>query len=332
MELLFERTMYLDQFITFSKESPPVFITNYDSKTEAAQKIINCNTVIELDHRETFTSCSSTSADVQDNIVIYKNGQRLDSTYSSNDLDNFLQDILSSSSSLFIDITNMGIRLLAILISNLSYIFDNNPPNLPCVYCGYAEPQSYFRRGILNSTNESKRSQFELYNDFAPLSPLPNFASTGSEEEKQLWLVLLGFEGYRANMIHDELTRINDIIALVTIPSLKLGWSNYALTENSHFLRGVGHKIPQIQYITASSPFSAYNYLCQCKRKYSDYRLQISPFSTKANSLGVLLYALNNPECSIVFDNPIERSRKKETHSDIYHVYDITEPLKYKRF
>lgn len=327
MELLFERTMSLKQYASACAKMPPVFIAGYGGRTKKVQEALGVSQVIELKHEEGYTTSSSTSADIKDCIEIYINGECTRKLSSADEVEPYFLSVLQKDTAVFIDITSMSVRLLAIVLSSLAFVLADKP-EIPGVYCGYAELKAYNRRGILSKKEAGKQSQFELYSDFAPLGPLPNFVSIGSDEDKQLWVVLLGFEGYRTGTIHDELSRIDDIIALVTIPSLKLGWSNYAVAENSHFLRGIDHCLPTINYVAAVSPFSVYNTLCELQEKYSEYRLQISPFSTKVNSLGVLLYALNNPECSLVFDNPLEKSRPQEEHSDIYHVYEVTEPLK----
>lgn len=319
--------MNLKQYASACAGKPLVFIASYRGRTKKVQAELGVTQIIELKHEESYTTSSSTSADIKDCIEIYSNGQCMKKLNSADELELYFLDVLQGNAAVFIDITSMGVRLLAIVLSSLAFVLEDKP-EIPGIYCGYAELKAYTRRGILAKKETGKQSQFELYSGFAPLGPLPNFVSTGSDEDKQLWIVLLGFEGYRTGTIHDELSRIDDIIALVTIPSLKLGWSNYAVTENSHFLRGVDHCVPTIRYVTAASPFSVYNTLCELQEKYSEYRLQISPFSTKVNSLGVLLYALNNPECSLVFDNPLEASRPQEEYSDIYHVYEVTEPLR----
>lgn len=327
MDLLFERTMSLEQYISTYKNKAPVFISAHKSQTKQLQEKLGCMSVFGIDHKAKYTSSSSTSADIIDCLEIYKNGDLYVSLKDPNELESFFSEILSDDTPIFMDITSMGVRLLAILLSNLVYALSEveNPPR---IFGGYAELKAYSRQGIMNEKDNGKQAQFVLYSDFAPLGPLPNFDSIGSDECDQLWVVLLGFEGYRTDTIDDELTRINDIVALVTIPSLRLGWSNYAIAENAHFLRGVDHREPSIEYVTASSPFSVYNTLSRLKAKYNGHRLQVTPLSTKANSLGALLYALNNPECLIVFDNALESSRNREERTDIYHVYEITEPLK----
>lgn len=326
MRRLFERTISIDEFSSIPLENPPALLVMYGDDAEILKNSLCPSSIIEIKHEEVYTSSSTTSADIQDIITVYYEGK---DTYLPiiDDLEDFFVDVIPPNTAVFLDITNMGLRLLSILISNLVYALEKRP-DIPSFFCGYDEPVSYFRRGINVKDENNKQNQFELYSDFAPIGPLPNFDSVGSDDGKQLWVVLLGFEGYRTDTIDDELSRIDDIIALVTVPSMKLGWSNYAITENSHFLRGVDHREPIIKYVTATSPFSVYNMLCDLKDKYSKYRLQISPFSTKANSLGVLLYALADPECAIIFDNPLESSRPKEKRSGAYHVFDVTSAIK----
>lgn len=324
--MLFERTMELDNFLSICQGKTTAFISGNREITEQVESKINPDKTIEVRHNESYTSWSSTNADIIDKIKVSCDGACCAEVNSSDELEVCLDSLLEDGMDVFIDISSMGVRLLSIVLANIFFLLKLKKNNLR-VFCGYAEPKAYKRRGIVPDNEMPKQTQFSLYSAFAPLGPLPDFVSVGSDEKPQLWVVLLGFEGYRTKTIVDDLPRIDDIIALVTIPSLKLGWSNYAISENSHFLRGVDQKMPSIRYATAYSPFAVYNFLCALQEKYREYRLQISPFSTKANSLGVLLYALYNPECSIVFDNPLESSRPSEERGDTYHVYDITEAL-----
>lgn len=324
--MLFERTMSLEQFLAIQKKKGSILISGDSAASSAVRHRLQPERTINLAHREIYTSWSSTCADIVDKIAISCDNQSIVEISSSAELEECLNDLISDSIDVFIDISSMGVRLLSIVLANMMYTYERKDKPLH-VYCGYGEPKGYIRRGIQLDRRTNKPAQFALYNAFAPPGPLPDFASVGSDEKPQLWVVLLGFEGYRTKAIVDDLSRIDDVIALVTVPSIQLGWSNHAISENSHFLRGVDQKMPSIKYVTASSPFAVYNFLCELQERYSDYRLQISPFSTKANSLGVLLYALYNPDCLIVFDNPMESSRPIEERSDIYHVYEITEAL-----
>ena len=324
--MLFERTMGIEGFLSIHQGKKSAFISGNRQITELIERKINPDRVIEVQHNESYTSGSSTNAEIIDRIKLNCDGNRFAELSSSDELEECLDELLVDGMDVFIDISSMGVRLLSIVLANVFFLYKFKKNKLR-VFCGYEEPKAYKRRGIVPDDETYKQAQFALYDAFAPLGPLPDFVSVGSDEKPQLWVVLLGFEGYRTKTIVDDLSRIDDIIALVTIPSLKLGWSNHAISENSHFLRGVDHKMPSIRYVTASSPFAVYNFLCELQRKYKEYRLQISPFSTKANSLGVLLYALNNPECLIVFDNPLESSRPTAERSDIYHVYEITQAL-----
>ena len=324
--MLFERTMELERFLSMRQNKMTAFISGNRKVTVQVESVLKPDRFIELKHSEVYTSWSSTSADIVDRIKVNCDGNCMEEINSSYELEEYLDSLLFDGMDIFIDISSMGVRLLSIVLANIFFLSKFKKNDLH-VFCGYAEPKAYMRHGIVPDKGQHKQSHFDLYSAFAPLGPLPDFVSIGSDEKPQLWVVLLGFEGYRTKTIVDDISRIDDIIALVTIPSLKLGWSNHAISENSHFLRGVDHKMPSLRYATASSPFAVYNFLCELQNNYKEYRLQISPFSTKANSLGVLLYALHNPECLIVFDNPLESSRPAGERSNIYHVYEITEAL-----
>lgn len=325
LEKLFERTMSLSSYNEITNPDLVAFI-RYKSDSPRSTTVlekIKYTYLVEIVHTMQASSDISTSANIIDEITVYVNGE-FESKYSCLNLADLFQMLGERFSTLFIDITDIGVRLMSIICTNLAECFDENKNLFSAVYCGYTEPKEYIK--------SDPHSAFRLYQAFDPVSALPKLASEGIDNDTQVWVVFLGFEGDRVNAVQEEIGRIDKIIAALTVPSMKLGWTNYVFEFNSHFLQGVDREnVPEIAYIPAQSPFAAYNYLCEYQNKHYNSRLLISPFGTKSNSLGAILYAINNRNCAVVFDNPLETTRVAEETSDVSHVYEITAALKVVR-
>lgn len=321
---LFERMMSLDEYLSLGFTRDEVLIRHKDKnpRAMAIKEKLNAKLIIELTHEMEVSSQSSTNANIVDKIAVYING-KLNDNFNSTNLSHLFCELSKHSSSLFFDITNIGTRLMALLCSGLAECFDRDNKIFSSIFFGYTEAKDY---------NRNNNMEIKLYQSFDPMSALPKLVSEGSDRAEQIWIVLLGFEGNRVNSIQEEIGHIDNIVATLTVPSLKLGWVNSALEANAHFLQGVEkEQRPTIKYISARSPFAAYNFLCEFQSKHKKSRLQVSPLGTKANSLGVIMYAINNRDCAFIFDNPVENTRPEEEPSNVTHVYEMTQAFQYMR-
>ncbi len=321
---LFERMMSLDEYLGlgFTNDAALIRYKDENPRGMTIKEKLNAKLIVELVHEMETSSQSSTNANIVDKIAVYFNG-KLDGNFNCTNLDQLFYVLSQHSSSLFFDITNIGTRLMALLCSCLAECFDEDNKIFSSIFFGYTEPKDYTRNNNM---------EIKLYQSFDPMSALPKLVSEGSDRAEQTWIVLLGFEGNRVNSIQEEIGHIDNIVATLTVPSLKLGWVNSALEANAHFLQGVEREQrPTIKYISARSPFAAYNFLCEFQSKHAKSRLQVSPLGTKANSLGVIMYAINNKDCAFIFDNPVEKTRPEEEPSNITHVYEMTQAFRYMR-
>lgn len=332
---LFERTLSLDEFLN-KNICPPVVVTCRGEGTRASaikKKIIGSDTYVEIEHKISPTSRSSTSASIYDNINIYLNGTyrpeyRLDTLFE------MFVELRQRSPILLIDISTMSVRLIALLLAAVAEVHDyKRDAMFSRVFCGYTEPMDYDDSFEID---DGGKDLFRLYKAYDPLSPIPGYYSIDANKRGQrVWAVLLGFEGNRVHLLQNELTNIQSIEAYITTPTMRLGWVNNVFRSNLHFLEGVDNAKPEIKYVAATSPFAIYNQLSDLKRQSVEQEdvigLYVSPLGTKANALGALLYLLNDPSSTLVYDNPNEDTRKQEKASDKVRVFDVTAPLEFDR-
>jgi len=329
--------MLFEHFIR-NVPSPLTLLTSNapeDQRNKVIENQLSCEKYT-LEYSMELSSTSTTHASIIDTLIV-----KSDSKTQSYNPKEFIQEIAQNNTDILIDITGFHIRLLGMILSGIKENLRINKNGCSKIFCGYTEPAEYKRNnlskmfgsilhddGTINDPVPSQR--FELYKRFAGFDPIPNFSSIESDDEdvSQTWIVLLGFEGGRPTRIETEISKVDEVIALLTVPPLKPGWNNYALDENAHFLAGVDNRPPTIEYISAHSPYSAYNFLEKYKKNNPSERILVSPLSTKATSLGAILYALNYPECALIFDNPFETHHEKSEHFGKTYVFDISEVLR----
>lgn len=229
-------------------------------------------------------------------------------------LEDLLKDV--DAGPLVINITTMNLRLLGALLKYLKYASFSE------IYCLYTEPKRYAR-------NREICGNFDLYRRIKSYDPIQGYISTNIEKKPAKWVPFLGFEGNRALQIR-ELFDFNDFVPVITLPSYKPAWQNIIIRENLPLLNGIGGN--SIHYVEADSIVAAYNELSKLSTIYNTSLLRVSPFGTKVNALGILLFALvHEGEIDIVYDNPIEDGAEISVDIGNTHVFDITEYIDFAK-
>jgi hypothetical protein len=215
---------------------------------------------------------------------------------------------------IILNITSMDLRLMGTLLFNIKKLKFNQ------VYCLYTEPLRYCK-----NTDESDRTEFvdrfDLYKRFRGIESVPGFLRANDDNLEEKWIVFLGFDGKRVEQINEKY-EFPDVVPVVTLPSYKPGWQNYALQENIDIIKTVDRKP---EYIIANSVLSAYDYLEKMKTESPQMYLRVSPLGTKINALGAMLFCLNNQKnIELLYDNPEEAGRIS-TDSGKTYIFDISE-------
>ena len=209
-----------------------------------------------------------------------------------------------------INITTMNLRLLGAILKYLKFN--------ECIeiYCLYTEPRRYAR-------NQDNTGNFDLYRRMKSHDPILGYVSTNINHKPEKWIPFLGFEGKRALSIMNEY-EFDDLVPVITLPCYKPMWQNIIIRENLFLLDNI--KGSSIHYVEANSIAAAYDELSSLSTIYPDSLLRVSPFGTKINALGILLYALSHEgEIDIVYDNPIEDGAAISKDVGKTHIFDITE-------
>ncbi len=306
----FEKMFFWEEFLCFYSKDRINFIGNSSSekrsdntgKIDMLNKKCQCvYFFLDYDYEEDSFICNNEKYDLKSQ------------TFS------FLQN-LDRNVSILLNITSMNLRLMGTLLFNIKKI------GFKEVYCLYTEPLRYCKN-INVGNKEEFIDRFDLYKKFRGIEPIPGFLRANDNKLDEKWIVFLGFDGKRVEQINDRYD-FADIVPVITLPSYKPGWQNYALQENIDIIKSVERKP---EYIIANSFLSAYDYLEKMKKTYPETYLRVTPLGTKVNALGVIVFCLNNiRNIELLYDNPKEEGRFSTECGKTY-IFDISEMINYKQ-
>lgn len=185
----------------------------------------------------------------------------------------------------------------------------------------YAEPDSYKEH-----PSPSSASYFDLSATFEGLAPLPGFANLSDppDEEKCLFVALLGFEGNRPSSLIHQVDPTPRVIPVIGVPGFQIEYPNFTVSCNRDFLYEYD-AFNEIRLARASCPFEIVRELRELHCDYPEHYLYIAPVGTKPHALGAILYALESPEMTeIMFDHPV-RKPGRTAGIGVVHIFDIAD-------
>lgn len=206
----------------------------------------------------------------------------------------------SIKKNIIIDISVMIKPYIFIL---LKYLFDIK--KLGVLYLLYTEPNVY---------HEPKSKLLQKENSFftkgtVKIGEIPGYSGWKDLKKKDTLIILLGFEGNRAieitNAIEPEIT-----IPVNGFPAYRPEFKDISIISNEELLREPS-TFRNLRYAPANDPIGTKSVLESIHIKYSNnYNLTLAPIGTKPMSLGSCLFALQHPECRIVYPYPTEYNLK----------------------
>ena len=302
----FEKMFFWEEFLCYYSKDKLNFIGNSsaEKRSENAGKIDKLNEqckctyfFLDYDYEEDSFECNNVKYDLKSQAYT------------------FLQK-LDKSIPVILNITSMNLRLMGTLLFNIKKI------GFKEVHCLYTEPLRYCKN-IDGSDKEEFIDRFDLYKKFRGIEPIPGFLRANDDKLDEKWIAFLGFDGKRVEQINDRYD-FADIVPVITLPSYKPGWQNYALQENIDIIKSVERKP---EYIIANSFLSAYDYLEKMKKTYPKTYLRVTPLGTKINALGAILFCLNNVHnVELLYDNPKEEGKISTECGETY-IFDISEMI-----
>lgn len=309
----FSSDVYNDSYIIITSNIPNIRSSKLITKL-AGCKYINVSYYLSMNDNNTLND--KFRIDVSfDNTFTLKEFSSLELG-----LNSFVKQLNEQSKKIIIDISSFHLRFLGAFLAVI------NNYDWESIICTYTEPTAYPRSTETMPTDGEKKELiggFDLNSSFWGYEEIPNLKTISSEQNNFVWIVFLGFEGKRADSVYTEISDdINNIIPVITFPSIRPGWANFAYEANQILFEKARIYSPDIKYTDATNPFEAYNFIEKVKENHKNQHIVISPLGTRPVSLGALLYAIQHDESEIYYDTPKE-SCSKIINSGKIHVYDI---------
>lgn len=183
----------------------------------------------------------------------------------------------------------------------------------------YAEPEAYKPH-----PSPASSGIFDLSVTFEGLSPLPGFARLAGpdDEEKCLFVAMLGFEGSRPEYLVAQLDPTPKVIPVVGAPGFQLEYPAFTVGCNRTFLEEY-RAHAELRYARASCPFEVYELLCAIQREYPEHYMYLALVGTKPHAIGSILFSIKNPDITeVMFDYPVKKDGRT-SGVGVIHIYDF---------
>lgn len=183
----------------------------------------------------------------------------------------------------------------------------------------YVEPKSYKAH-----PSPASSTLFDLSVTFDGLAPLPGFARLNGpdDDNKCLFVAMLGFEGNRPQRLVLQIDPTPKVIPVVGVPGFKIEYPAFTVACNRGLLDDYSAH-SEVRYARASCPFEAFEALRAIRKSYPKHYIYLAPVGTKPHALGAILFAIANPDTTeIMFDYPVRKIGRTKGVG-VIHIYNF---------
>lgn len=182
----------------------------------------------------------------------------------------------------------------------------------------YVEPLDYSK---IKGPGQNKI--YDLSEKIRGISPIPGFASFAAEDEKFLFVPMLGFEGARFSFMVENVEPLGtNTFPIIGVPGFRAEYPFYTYQNNHLPLKNTG-SWKNVLYVAADCPFSVFGELKLLAEKYSKLSLKIALIGTKPHALGAIMFRLAYPDkVEILYDHPIKK-QKRSSGFFKKHIFDV---------
>jgi hypothetical protein len=149
---------------------------------------------------------------------------------------------------------------------------------------------------------------------------MPGYSGARTLRKKDALAILLGFEGNRAVAVYDEIDP-DLTIPINGFPSYKPEFKDISILRNKELLMDE-EIFKNLRFAPANDPFDTKDALHELYLDISsEYNLSIAPLGSKPMALGSCFFAMEQPDCRVIYPYPQEylpKSSKGWRNSWIY--------------
>lgn len=254
---------------------------------------IDDRTEYSINYVKKFTDNSIELIYNKDQLNLLVNGAPVE----CHDFPTYLKD--KKFSSLIIDSTSLDVPELALVIKAIASIA------MLEVLILYVEPESYS-----GNSQVFEQETFTLSDSIIGFEGdgIPTISLPVDTHAARKFVFFLGFEGTRLlNAIETYDVSENEAKIVFGVPAFQSGWEAKSIRSNMPTLKEYKFN-GRISYCSASSPKSALAILREAGTSESGQYMYVVPIGTKPNTVGALLYMLENPDgIRLLYDQPKKR-------------------------
>lgn len=160
---------------------------------------------------------------------------------------------------------------------------------------------------------------YESYHGDLLVEIVHGFNGLYSDEETELLMIFMGFEGTLAYNIKEN-TPYKDLILVNTLPSFYEKYKDITVLNNKMLIEDI---TTPILFSHVSNPFQTYNFLE--KELANRKNICIAPLCTKTNALGICLYCLSHDNVRIKY--PISDNIHEQNSDSVQELLSFEIPL-----
>lgn len=201
----------------------------------------------------------------------------------------------------YLEVTSMSSRLAAPILKRALGLDKE-------VHVIYAEPDAYdpdvFRQHGLFENHPKQ---------YGGIKPLPGLASMVDDDDRFLFVAMLGFEGGRFAYLYDCMQPMEDrVLPVIGVPGYRIEYPFVTFWGNqSALLRSRAKE--NIRYAAANSIVDAFLLLKRLFEENHEKRMVIAPIGTKPHCIAAILFAIKQDKnVEVVYDNPIHNVKLAE--------------------
>ena len=155
---------------------------------------------------------------------------------------------------------------------------------------------------------------------------MPSYSGKRTPRKKDALAILIGFEGSRASAINNEINP-DLTIPINGFPAYQPIFKDMSILNNKELL--IDEEIfKNLTYAPAIDPFETRDVLEDIYYEYKEkYNFSIAPLGTKPMSLGSCFFAIEHPDCRVIYQYPQEYLAKssKGWRSSWVYITEISE-------
>lgn len=236
------------------------------------------------------------------------------------DIEAFVDRVLDTSSTVYVDITGLSHHVWAPVLSELVLRTQRVTGGAVRLSAVYVEPIHYTKSRIPRPGDI-----FALSDKLHGIRPLPGLVRLRRQgNDGAIIVALIGFEGWRFDAVLAKLEPdAGTVVPVIGVPGFRAEYPFYTVEGNLIPLERDDNWMRR-RFATANDPFDVFHILSELQDRHRESLLRIALVGTKPHALGAVVFHAVRPELSeLIYDNPVRSAGRTDSDRTVLQ-YDIS--------